>query len=481
MSSSHTHPIGDNIVIKTDSYKGSHQPQYPLGTRFVRSYLESRGGLFNETVFFGLQYIAQKHLVGKVVTKDAIDRAEAFWKDHFGNKGIFKRDMWDHIANNLDGRLPIKIKAVLEGTVVPVKNVLMTIENTDEKCYALTNFLETILLQVWYPITVATYSRECKKVILQYLKETGDPSLIPFKLHDFGCRGVSSYETAAIGAASHLVNFMGTDTVAGIELLMMHYQASMCGFSIPASEHSTITSWGRDGEVFAYKNMLEKYPTGLAACVIDSFDTENAVEHLFGEVLHDLIMKREGTFVLRPDSGDPVEITLKVIEMLGKKFGYTTNNVGTGYKVLDPHVRIIQGDGINLETIKAILENFKQHGWSADNIAFGSGGKLLQAHDRDELKFAIKCSSITIGDLTSDVFKDPKTDIGKKSKRGQLKLYKDANGNYETIESNDKRYADPNYKDELVTVFENGSMKLIQNLDDVRSRANIVSETLTAA
>ena len=230
--------------------------------------------------------------------------------------------------------MPIRIKAVPEGKVIPVHNVMMTVENTDPNCFWLTNFLETLLLQLWYPCTVATISREVRKVILQYLSATGDPSTIDFKLHDFGFRGVSSVDSAGIGGASHLINFMGTDTVAALTFIQEYYgnQDDMFGFSIPAAEHSTITSWGQSQEVAAYQNMLEQYPEGLVALVSDSYDIYNACEKLWGEVLKNQILGRKGTLVVRPDSGEPKDVVLKVAEILGEKIGFTVNE--KGYKVL---------------------------------------------------------------------------------------------------------------------------------------------------
>ena len=206
----------DNIILMTDSYKISHFKQYPEGTESVYSYFESRGGKYPQTAFFGLQYLMMKHLEGVRVTKANIDEAELVTKSHFPPGTVFNRAGWEHIVEKHGGRLPIAIKAVPEGTVVDTKNVLMTIENTDPKCYWLTNYIETLLVQIWYPTTVATHSRACKKVILDALRKSGDPELVQFKLQDFGFRGVSSVETAGIGGAAHLVNFMGTDTVAGI-------------------------------------------------------------------------------------------------------------------------------------------------------------------------------------------------------------------------------------------------------------------------
>ena len=202
--------------------------------------------------------------MGQVVRPEHLDEAEAVFREHFfGDPSLFNRAGWQHILDKHDGRLPVRIRAVPEGTVVPTSNVLMTIENTDPACYWLTNYLETMLVQVWYPCTVATQSRSMKQVIADYLQRTGDMSGLPFKLHDFGFRGVSSVETAAIGGAAHLVNFTGTDNIAGVMMARNYYGAAMPGFSIPAAEHSTITSWGRDREVDAYANMLEAFPQGL--------------------------------------------------------------------------------------------------------------------------------------------------------------------------------------------------------------------------
>lgn len=226
--------IENNIMILTDSYKASHYKQYPPKTQKVYSYFESRGGQFNEIVFFGLQYYIKKYLEGQVVSSEKMEQAAEFFADHFGNPDMFNRAGWEYILNKHNGRLPVHIRAVPEGLVTPVSNVLMTIENTDPECYWLTNYLETLLVQVWYGCTVATQSRYMKKVLKHYLEETGDPAGLPFKLHDFGFRGVSSVESAMVGGAAHLVNFMGTDTLAGPLMLKNYYGAKMAGHSIPA-------------------------------------------------------------------------------------------------------------------------------------------------------------------------------------------------------------------------------------------------------
>jgi nicotinamide phosphoribosyltransferase len=452
-----------NIILATDGYKLTHWKQYPPGTRTVYSYFESRGGKFDSTIFFGLQYFIQRYLSGPVVTKEKIDEAEKLANLYFGGEH-FNREGWEHILKEHDGCLPVKIKAVPEGMNVPTHNVLMTIENTDPKCYWLTNYLETLLVQVWYPTTVATLSNRIRKMILGFLEETGTPAEIDFKFHDFGYRGVSSQESAGLGGAAHLVNFLGTDTIAGMELLRQHYVLQGekdLGFSIPAAEHSTITSWGEDNEVDAFKNMLESYPKGLVAVVSDSFNIFKACDKLWGQELQNMVMEREGTLVVRPDSGDPAEVVLNVIRILGNRFGLSVND--KGYAVLDPHVRVIQGDGVDFEETKRILTTLKDNGFSADNVAFGCGGALLQKLNRDTQKFAFKCSSINVNGEERDVFKSPVTDFGKKSKRGRLRL--------DPITMKTEQVVNGTEPNALVTVFRDGYMTTRTSLSLVRDLA----------
>lgn len=453
----------NNICWLTDSYKVSHYKQYPPGTKRVYSYFESRSGAtYSHTTFFGLQYWLKQYLVGPVVTRDKIDQAEQLFNAHFGGQ-VFNRAGWQHILNEHGGRLPVEIKAVPEGTVVGASNVLMTVENTDPHAYWLTNYLESLLVQVWYPCTVATQSRAMKSIIRNALVKTGDPSLVDFKLHDFGFRGVTCPEQAAIGAAAHLVNFKGTDTVAGLVLLNRFYHEPCAGFSIPAAEHSTITSWGKDHEVDACHNMLTQYPTGLVAVVSDSYDIFNCCSNIWGGVLKEDVLARDGTLVVRPDSGDPPTVVVKVLNLLGERFGTTTN--AKGYRVLNPKIRVIQGDGIDIQMIELILNAMEQANWSADNIAFGSGGGLLQKLNRDTQRFAFKCSSATVGDEERDVFKQPITDNGKKSKSGRLKLIaRDAtpNSEFTTVHASDPR------PDQLHTVFRDGELLVDQTFAQIR-------------
>ena len=460
--------LAKNIILNTDSYKVSMFKQYPVGTTGVYSYIESRGGRYDRTVMFGLQAFIKEYLL-EAITQADIDIADEIITAH-GEP--FNRAGWQYILDKHNGFLPVVIRSVPEGTVVPVSNVLATIENTDPECFWLTTWLETALLRaVWYPTTVATQSHKIKQVILDALEKTGDPSTIDFKLHDFGARGVSSAESAGIGGASHLVNFMGTDTISGVLFAREYYNAGVAGFSIPAAEHSTVTSWGRDGEVDAYRNMLNQFakPGAILAVVSDSYDIYNATEKLWGEELRQQVIDSGATVVIRPDSGDPEIVCRKLVQILGDKFGYTTND--KGFRVLN-NVRLIQGDGVNEHTIRCILGSFQAYGWSADNIAFGMGGALLQQLDRDTQRFAMKCSSAEINGKWVDVQKDPITDSGKKSKAGRVTLWT-SGGEFQSSVSAPKGWTDKGmaWTDALEEVYRDGKLVKEITFDQVRANA----------
>ncbi len=461
--------LAKNIILNTDSYKVSMFKQYPAGTTNVYSYIESRGGRYDRTVFFGLQAFIKEYLL-EAITQADIDIADEILTAH-GEP--FNRAGWQYILDKHNGYLPVVIRSVPEGTVVPVSNVLATIENTDPECFWLTTWLETALLRaVWYPTTVATQSWTIRKVILDYLERTGDPSLIDFKLHDFGARGVSSLESAGIGGAAHMVNFMGSDTVTGVLYAREFYNAGVAAFSIPAAEHSTITSWGREGEVDAYRNMLNQFakPGSIVAVVSDSYDVFNAASKLWGEELRQQVIDSGATVVIRPDSGDPDTVCRKLVQILGDKFGYTTN--AKGYKVLN-NVRLIQGDGVNEHTIRTILGGFQAYGWSADNIAFGMGGALLQQLDRDTQKFAMKCSNVTVNGEDRDVVKDPITDPGKKSKAGRVQLWK-SGGEWVTAVKQPTGWTDKGigpFANMLEEVYRDGKILKEITFDEVRANA----------
>jgi len=464
----------DNILLDTDSYKSSHHLQYPPGTEYVYSYIESRGGKFDRTMVFGLQMWIKRYL-NTPITQAMVDEAAAFWSAH-GEP--FYRQGWDYIVRELGGQLPVEICSVPEGTVVPTHNVLLTIVNTDPQCFWLTSFLETSLLRaIWYPTTVGTVSWHAKRIIRAALEKSSDDveGQLPFKLHDFGARGVSSKESAGIGGAAHLVNFQGSDTVTGVLYANYFYNCDMSAFSIPAAEHSTITSWGRSREADAYANMINTFgkPGALVAVVSDSYDIMNACREIWGNKLKQVVLESGSTLVVRPDSGDPLVVPVDVIEALGEKFGYTVNS--QGYKVLPDCVRVIQGDGITVESLPRILDNLLTRGWSADNLAFGMGGGLLQMVNRDTQKFAMKCSAAFVNGEWIDVYKDPASDPGKRSKRGRVTLWTNG-GEYETAVTAPTRWTDHGvggWQPALQTVWRNGNLLVETTLAEVRARAGV--------
>ena len=469
----------DDFIFEegTDSYKVSQWKQLPPKTQKSHSYFESRGGLFDTTCFFGAQYYVHKYLAGPVITRESIEEAEEDATLHFGDDSIFNREGWKYLIDKHGGQLPVELKTVPEGTVVPTHNVLMTLENTDPDPRAnwLNQHLETILSMIWYPMTVATQSREMKKILLQYLLKNGTPELLPYKLHDFGFRGSTSVESAGIGGMAHLVNFRGSDTQQANRYARNYYGERMASNSIPAAEHSTITSWGREHEGDALENLLNQFPTGMVSGISDSYDVYNACANIWGTRLREKILMRDGTLVVRPDSGNPPEVVVKVLNILGEKFGFTVN--GKGYKVLPPQIRIIQGDGIDLTMLRLILEAMDAAGWSADNVAFGSGGGLLQKVNRDTQKCAIKLSSIFIDGVWHDVYKDPITDPGKKSKVGRLALV-NADGTLKTVREEEAvRSNRPNL---LIPRLLNGEPKNDQTFADIRDRAELPELKLVA-
>lgn len=457
-----------NFILNTDSYKESHYAQFPPGTEAILSYVESRGGRFDKTLFFGLQMFLQEYL-SRPISGAMIDEAEDFYARHMPGSP-FNRSGWEHILSQHGGFLPIRIRAVAEGSVIPVRQVLATIESTDPRVPWIGQFAETAILRaVWYPTTVATISWHVKALLKDALERTSETlDGLPFMLHDFGARGVSSLESAAIGGAANLVNFQGSDTVPGVVAANRHYDAKMAAYSIPAAEHSTITAWGEAGEIDAYRNMLDRFagPDALVAVVSDSYDLERAVGY-WGHELRAKIVDSGMTLVIRPDSGHPPTVVRRTLEQLAASFGTRTN--GKGYRVLS-HVRVIQGDGVDYGSIGEILREIEDAGYSAENVAFGMGGALLQRLDRDTQEFALKASAIKIDGQWQDVFKRPKDDPAKASKRGRLTLAHNAEfGAWRSTRM--EQPLEPGWLDALELVYEDGMIHRRQSLTDIRERS----------
>jgi nicotinamide phosphoribosyltransferase len=468
-----------NPILCSDGYKFTHWLQYPEDTEYVYSYMESRGGKFDKTTVFGIQYYT--NLLSQIrITQEHIDEAEEFCRGMFGCDGYFNREGWEIILNDHDGKIPLEIRAVPEGTNLPTRNVIMTMVNTDPRLPWVTNFFETLMLKVWYPTTVATQSRKIRELIESYAKQTGG-SWGPFFLNDFGYRGVSSEESAGIGGASHLVNFWGTDTVAGIRFAKQYYNAGQegddpIGLSVFATEHSTTTIHGRENEHDAMIGFIRRIgkinPQAIASLVSDSYDIHRTVERMATYTkFRTTIMQHGlngGRTVVRPDSGDPAEMALECIEGLSEGFIPEVNDAG--YEILPPEIGVIYGDGINYDTIDRICKTLMQAGWAIDprNIIFGMGGGLLQQLDRDTQRFAFKCCAAQRNGTWVDVYKDPISDKGKGSKRGRMKLIRiqTANGvEYSTVS------LDHPADDVLQLVYLNGEQKNLQNFQSIRNRA----------
>ncbi|ASN81541.1 nicotinate phosphoribosyltransferase [Deinococcus ficus] len=459
-------PLSDhNLILDTDSYKSSHYLQYPGGTTRLFSYLESRGGKYPTTRFFGLQYILDQYLTRRV-TAEMVEEARTLIEAH-GEP--FPYDGWMRVVNVHGGKLPLEIRAVPEGTNVPIHNILMSCTNTDPELPWLVGWFETMLMRVWYPTTVCTQSHAIREIIKEALDKTSDRAAeeLPFKLHDFGSRGVSSRESAGLGGLAHLVNFQGSDTLEALRVARNHYGADIAGYSIPAAEHSTITSWGKEHEVEAYRNMVRTFgkPGGIYAVVSDSYDLKHAINVHWGETLKKEVIESGATLVVRPDSGDPPAMVRLAVKALAAKYGTTVNK--KGYQVLN-HVRVIQGDGINEDTIRQILQNLLIDGFSAENVAFGMGGALLQKVDRDTQRFAYKASAGLIDGAYRGIYKDPVTDPGKRSKDGVLDLVLE-DGRMTT-----RAYYtfDTDFPGSLMrTVYKDGELTVRDTLDDIRARA----------
>lgn len=464
----------NNIILSADSYKHSHFLQYPPGTQQISSYVEARVGnseVEQVTMFLGIQAFIRQYLDEPITMVD-VDEAEGILIAH----GLpFNRAGWERIVLHHGGFLPIEIQALPEGSVVPRGTPMVQVHNTDPELPWLTSFIETALLRsIWYPSSVATLSFLVKSVIYDGLLTTSDVPLagLPFKLHDFGARGVSSGESAALGGLAHLVNFKGTDTLEALQAVLCLYPGAsdMPGFSIPASEHSTMTAWGQSRERDAYANMLTQFGSGMFSVVSDSYDLWNAVQNIYGSDLKEKIQNIDGKLIVRPDSGDPVATPLRVLNELWDIFGGTVNS--KGFKVLHPKIGVIQGDGMDSHKIGILIRSMISEGWSIDNIAFGMGGGLLQGHTRDDMRFAMKANAINYGDGWVDLQKKPATDPSKASKAGRQAVYYDDNrvcvmreDAYLAVRGNK-----PNNM--LRTVYANGELHNEETFAQVRDRAH---------
>lgn len=477
-----------NPFLLTDYYKVGHVFQYPENTSLVYSNLTPRSSRLegvNEMVFFGLQYFIKEYLLGYFNNEFFNQPKEAVLAAYKRRVRTSIGDLpsYDHIERLHElGYLPIVIKALPEGTKVPMKVPCLTIVNTLPAFYWLTNFLETLLSSIiWQPCTSASIAHRYKTLLLQYAAETGMPaSFVQWQGHDFSFRGMSSLETAVTSGMGHLLSFFGTDTIPAIDALENYYEADadteLIGGSVAATEHSVMCSGSKDGELATFERLITAvYPTGIVSIVSDTWDLWKVCTE-FLPALKEVILARDGKVVIRPDSGDPVKIICGdpdatteaaqkgVVELLWETFGGSISD--KGYKILDPHIGAIYGDSINIERATAICEGLKAKGF-ATQVVFGIGSYTYQHNTRDTFGTAMKATYVVIDGEAKEIFKDPITDDGtKKSATGLLQV-KRVNGN---LVLNDRVSWEEEADSELQTVFKDGKLIKTYSLADIRQR-----------
>ena len=480
----------------TDFYKSGHVFQYPKGTEYVYSNWTCRSDRWahvlpdfdHKVVFFGLQGICQWLLID-------------LWKREFFDKpkdevvAYYKRRMdsclgsgavdTQHIADLHDlGYLPVRIKALPEGSRVDIRVPMFTIINTNPKFFWVTNYIETQLsAELWKAMTSATTAYEYRRLFNFYAKETGiDPAFIQWQGHDFSFRGMSGITDASQSGAGHLLSFTGTDSIAAIDYLENYYGGEgLIGGSVPATEHSVMCMGGEGGEIETFKRLVtETYPSGIVSIVSDTWDFWQVLTE-FTVTLKDEILSRNGKVVFRPDSGDPVKILTGdpdapygspsrkgAVQCLWEVFGGTITP--TGYKTLDSHVGLIYGDSISLERAQAILKNLAMEKFSSANIVFGIGSFTYQCVTRDTFGTAIKATWGQVNGEARELFKDPKTDNGiKKSACGLIRIEQNMGGHYLMY---DHQTWEQERRGLLETVFEDGKLTKFQSLAEIRERLN---------
>jgi len=455
-----------NPILNKDSYKLSHPALYPTGIKGMSSYIAARKEKVQIT-FFGLQ-MALLRL--RPVSKNDIEIAATFAKGH-GEP--FDPAPWLKVVNTYKGNLPIQIYAVPEGLRIPSQNVLVRVECTDPDLYWLAMDIETWLQRaVWYPSTIASNDWYNRQMLAKYLALSSDNmGHLDFMLHDFGARGVSSNESAAIAGAAHLVYFKGSDTIVGVRAANAYYKSAMAAFSVPAAEHSVQCSFGPLRQKEYIQKVLDTYakPNAIVSIVIDGYDTMREARMLC-EAFKDQIVKSGAKIVFRPDSGDPVELVPQLLKMQDTAFGHT---MVKGYKRIN-NVGLIWGDGVDFETMESVLIAVTEAGFSADNIVFGSGGSLLQKVNRDTYGFAQKASAILVDGAWRPIHKAPVTDKGKNSLGGRLTLLQsDMNKEYMTSSLNFVGGHAQEWKDVMPLVYDTGDIVKTYTMDEVRKNAGL--------
>lgn len=501
---------GLNAMLLCDFYKTSHRQQYPEGTEVVFSTWTPRSGKHSlgvdEVVAFGFQGFVKEYLID-FFNEEFFDKPKEEVVGEYSRVMKFSLGVQEphtkHIEDLHDlGYLPIKINALREGTLVPFRVPMLTIENTDPRFFWLTNYLETLAsTSLWKPSTTASIARKYKQLLNKFALETTGSSMgTEFQGHDFSMRGLSGLEDSARSGMGHLVaGFAGTDTIPAIMYAEQYYNANieteLVGCSVNATEHSCMCAGGKEDERETYRRLIEDtYPTGILSIVSDTWDLWNTLENIIPS-LKDSIMARDGgpesldKVVIRPDSGDPADIlcgnahaieldgtptaaSKGVVELLWDTFGGTINE--QGYRVLDSHIGAIYGDAITLERCEDICQRLKDKGYASTNVVFGIGSFTYQYITRDTLGFAMKATSVTINGEQKAIFKDPVTDDGtKKSAVGRVKVFENPKlGGLICYDENTPGFDSMN-EGLLEPLFLNGKLLRDQSLNSIREMVDL--------
>lgn len=484
-----------DFITLCDGYKLDHRRQYPNNTQSVYSNWTPRSSRIpgvDYSVFFGLQYILRAYFNELAydtffdVNKDKIlKNYKRRLNGYLGSNNIGEK----HIADLHDLKyIPLEFRALPEGTKVPLKVPMFTVESTHPDFAWVTNYFESMISNLlWKPCTSATNAYRMRQLLMYHAEKSGDPSFVDWQGHDFSFRGMAGPEDAALSGAGHLLSFTGTDTLPALELLEKYYNVGneILGMSVPATEHSVMCAGGQNDEYETYKRIIELYPTGIVSIVSDTWDLWSVVNNILPS-LKSLIMSRDGKTVIRPDSGDPMDILcgdLKhegsswrdkliqkgLIQSLWDIFGGTVND--KGYKVLDSHIGAIYGDSIYYERANEIATRLRIRGFASTNVVFGLGSYFYEYVTRDTYGFAMKATAATVDGQEHMLFKDPKTDNGvKRSARGRLVVLDDGNGLHmkDCLDfTSQKELAGV---DELNLVWRNGVSYKNQTLAEIRAK-----------
>jgi nicotinamide phosphoribosyltransferase len=482
-----------NPLFNTDGYKLDHRRQYPAGTEKVYSNWTARGSRINgvgEVVFLGLQYAIRKHLMEdfeeffKADVDEVCEDYQRMLDSYLGPNEIGT----EHVrALHELGYLPLEFKALPEGTRVPLRVPMFTVENTHPDFAWLVNYFETILsATLWMPSTSATNALRIRELLDSWAEKVGAPMEgVAFQGHDFSMRGMSGLEAACLSGTGHLVAFTGTETIPVLEFIRKYYPTDdFLAGTVPATEHSVMCAGGEDDEFETYNRLLDLYPAGFLSVVSDTWDLWKVLTETV-PALHDKIMARDGRLVIRPDSGDPADILCGdenagihqpaykgVVELLWDEFGGTINE--KGYKVLDPHVGVIYGDAMNYDRISDICSRLEAKGFSMESLVFGLGSYGYQFQTRDTFGFAMKATNVTINGVDKPIMKDPVTDSGlKKSLMGRISVLRHKDTGELTAVQGVQPGTWEDMASLLTTVWKDGKFVKELTFDEVRANARL--------